>query len=78
MSRGVGIVVGVGISSFFPLTSSIEEFFLLTIFHLPSYIDSVNNLRCNPRQMPGLQRPHNQADAIIARKYHFRYRYRFG
>ena len=33
MSRGVGIVVGVGISSFFPLTSSIIKLFLL-----PSYI----------------------------------------
>ena len=34
MSRGVGIVVGVGISSFFPLPSYIEEFFLLTSFEL--------------------------------------------
>jgi hypothetical protein len=41
MSREVGIVVGVGISSFFPLTSSIIKLFLLpsTILHrriLPS------------------------------------------
>ena len=33
MSRGVGIVVGVGISSFFPLPSSI-----IKLFHLPSAI----------------------------------------
>ena len=33
MSRGVGIVVGVGISSFFPLPSSI-----IKLFPLPSYI----------------------------------------
>ena len=42
MSRGVGIVVGVGISSFFPLTSSIEEF-----FPQPSYYSCSKYARAN-------------------------------
>ena len=41
MSRGVGIVVGVGISSFFPLTSYFFHRRILpsSLFHHPSYIE---------------------------------------
>ena len=48
MSRGVGIVVGVGISSFFPLTSSIIILFLLTssIFLLNEELVKILVTRC--------------------------------
>ncbi len=44
MSRGVGIVVGVGISSIFPLPSSIIKLFLLpsSLLHLPSFVEGAD------------------------------------